>query len=70
MHVAIPLWVVPSSAIVLIWLLAIFWPVSARQTTYDFMHGMIVIARLVGAVILTLLVCFAYACAVLFLRSS
>jgi hypothetical protein len=52
----------------LIWLAAFFWPMEGRRTTYDFMHGLTVIARLVGAVILTLLVCLIYVCVVLFLQ--
>ena len=61
-------WVIPAGAIVLIWLATFFWPMEGRRTTYDFMHGVTVIARLVGAVILTVLVCLVYVCVVLFLQ--
>jgi hypothetical protein len=68
MHIAPTHWAIPAGAIVLIWLAAFCWPMRARQTAYDFMRGMTVLARLVGALILTVLVCLAYACAVLLLR--
>jgi hypothetical protein len=65
MDVIIAYWVFPAGAIVLIWLATFFWPLEGRRTTYDFMHGLTVIARLVGAVVLTLLVCVVYVSAAL-----
>jgi hypothetical protein len=65
MDVLIAYSIFPAGAIILIWLSTFFWPLEGRRTTYDFMHGLTVITRLVGAVVLTFLVCIVYVSAAL-----
>lgn len=68
MRVLVGYWVIPAGVIGLIWLAAFFWPLKARRTSYDFTHGFNVLARLAGALALTVLVCFAYLGAALFFQ--
>ena len=65
MDVLIAYSIFPAGAIALIWLATFFWPLEGRRTTYDFMHGLTVITRLVGALVLTFLVCVVYVSAAL-----
>ena len=70
MDVILAYWVFPAGAIALIWLATFFWPLEARRTTYDFMHGLTVITRVVGALVLTFLVCIVYVGAALLFQCS
>ncbi|ESY49013.1 MULTISPECIES: hypothetical protein [unclassified Mesorhizobium] len=60
MHVVLPIWLVPLSLTVLIWVAAIFWPSADEGVSYQLRALVLALVRFSAASAATLLVWLAY----------